>query len=80
MSAIAGSDGTRASVLARLRASKVRDGILGSFRFDRNGDMTPGWVAILRFTEPGLDRTRPRRSFQAAVVDRVVRVPPSVMD
>ena len=51
--AIAGSDGTRASVLARLRASKVRDGILGNFRFDRNGDMTPGWVPILRFTRPG---------------------------
>ena len=53
LAAIAGSDGTRASVLARLRASTVRDGILGSFRFDRNGDMTPAGVAILRFTAEG---------------------------
>ena len=50
--AIAGSDGTRASVLARLRASTERDGILGSFRFDPNGDMTPGSVPIVRFTGP----------------------------
>ena len=30
--------------------SKVKDGILGTFRFDRNGDMTPGWVPIVRIT------------------------------
>ena len=75
--AIAGSDGTRASVLARLRKSNVRGGILGDFRFDRNGDMTPGWVSILRFT-------RPDRRSATAVAGRGARpchgVPPRVMD
>ena len=72
LAAIAGSDGTRASVLARLRASKVRDGILGSFRFDRNGDMTPGWVPILRFTRP--DPGNAKQLSGAAV--RPCRAPP----
>ena len=42
MAAIARSDGTRASVLRELRESEANDGILGSFRFDANGDMTHG--------------------------------------
>ena len=33
-----------------MRATAVQDGILGSFRFDRNGDMTPAKVTILRIT------------------------------
>jgi branched-chain amino acid transport system substrate-binding protein len=61
--AIARSDGTRASVLRELKASRVKDGILGSFRFDRNGDLTPAAVAIVRIT--GKDR----------VLDRVVSTP-----
>jgi hypothetical protein len=36
--------------------------------------MTPGWVAILRFTKP--DR-RDAKSLRGAVLDRVVRVPTS---
>ena len=43
--AIARSDGTRASVLEELIASRVKDGLLGSFRFDQNGDVTPATVA-----------------------------------
>ena len=35
LAAIARSDGTRASVLRELRASEVKDGILGTFSFDR---------------------------------------------
>ncbi len=50
LQAIARSDGTRASVLEELKASRVRDGLLGSFRFDRNGDVTPATVPILRIT------------------------------
>jgi branched-chain amino acid transport system substrate-binding protein len=61
--AIARSDGTRASVLRELKASRVRDGLLGSFRFDRNGDLTPAAVRIIRIT--GRD----------SVLDRVVRTP-----
>jgi branched-chain amino acid transport system substrate-binding protein len=39
LAAIDRSDGTRAAVLRELRASRVRDGILGTFRFDGNGDI-----------------------------------------
>ena len=45
LAAIARSDGSRASVLAQLRKVRVRGGILGSFRFDRNGDKVPGTVS-----------------------------------
>jgi ABC-type branched-subunit amino acid transport system substrate-binding protein/predicted Ser/Thr protein kinase len=61
--AIARSDGTRASVLKELKASRVKNGILGSFRFDRNGDLTPATVAIMRITK------------RDSVLDRVVRTP-----
>ncbi len=61
--AIARSDGSRASVLRELKASRVRDGLLGSFRFDSNGDLTPAAVAIMRITA------------RDSVLDRVVRTP-----
>jgi YVTN family beta-propeller protein len=73
--AIARSDGTRTSVLRQLRGAEVKDGILGSFRFDRNGDITPAPVMILRVT----GKTPPGAGlypyFEGAVVDRVIRVP-----
>jgi ABC-type branched-subunit amino acid transport system substrate-binding protein/DNA-binding beta-propeller fold protein YncE len=75
MDAIARSDGTRASVLEELRASEVRDGILGSFRFDPGGDITTASIPILRITgatPPGTDFPS---EFQGAVLDRVVKVP-----
>jgi ABC-type branched-subunit amino acid transport system substrate-binding protein/streptogramin lyase/predicted Ser/Thr protein kinase len=65
--AIARSDGTRASVLRELKASRVKDGLLGSFRFDRNGDLTPATVAIMRITK------------RDSVLDRVVRTPRSLI-
>jgi len=48
LDAIASSDGTRASVNANVLETKVRNGILGSFSFDRNGDTTAGAVTIYR--------------------------------
>jgi branched-chain amino acid transport system substrate-binding protein len=48
LDAIARSDGTRASVTRELFRTKVRNGILGSFSFDRNGDTTAGAVTIYR--------------------------------
>jgi ABC-type branched-subunit amino acid transport system substrate-binding protein/DNA-binding beta-propeller fold protein YncE len=75
MDAIARSDGTRASVLEELRASEVRNGILGSFRFDPGGDITTASIPILRITgatPPGTDFPG---EFQGAVLDRVVKVP-----
>jgi branched-chain amino acid transport system substrate-binding protein len=49
LDAIARSDGTRATVVAHVLATKVKGGILGSFSFDRFGDMVPGPVGIFRF-------------------------------
>lgn len=74
LEAIAGSDGTRASVLERLRASREIHGILGTFRFDDEGDMAPGYVTILRITAP-VDS--PAVALEGAAVDRALRVPPS---
>jgi branched-chain amino acid transport system substrate-binding protein len=71
MGAIAHSDGTRRSVLQQLRASRVRDGILGSFHFDRNGDADPVTVPILRLT----GRSAADAPVPGAVVDRVVTIP-----
>ena len=51
LDAIAASDGTRTSVTARLLDLRVRDGIIGSFAFDENGDITPGLVTMYRVEE-----------------------------
>lgn len=48
LDAIAESDGTRNQILARIFATEVRGGILGSFRFDRNGDITQSALAVYR--------------------------------
>lgn len=46
LDAIAASDGTRRSVIEKLFATRVTDGIMGTFSFDRFGDPTPGAVTI----------------------------------
>jgi branched-chain amino acid transport system substrate-binding protein len=48
LDAIARSDGTRASVTRELFNTKVSNGILGSFSFDRIGDTTAGAIPIYR--------------------------------
>src|SRR5213079_878584 len=48
LDAIATSDGTRASVTSNVLEARVKNGILGSFSFDRNGDTTAGAVTIYR--------------------------------
>jgi branched-chain amino acid transport system substrate-binding protein len=48
LDAIARSDGSRASVTAQVLATSVNGGILGTFRFDRNGDMSPSPVSVVR--------------------------------
>lgn len=50
LDAIARSDGTRASVVEQLFRTKVEKGILGSFSFDRNGDVVPAPVGVYRYT------------------------------
>jgi branched-chain amino acid transport system substrate-binding protein len=46
LAAIARSDGTRTSVRRALFSQQIKNGILGSFRFDANGDTTRGIVSV----------------------------------
>jgi ABC-type branched-subunit amino acid transport system substrate-binding protein len=78
LQAIERSDGTRASVLQELRATRVTDGILGSFRFDRYGDITPAKITVLRVTADTPPGLRLPSYFEGAVVDRVLTVPASL--
>jgi branched-chain amino acid transport system substrate-binding protein len=63
LDAIARSDGTRASVVEELFAANVENGILGSFTFDRYGDIDPAPVGVYRYHGGRI------------VVDGVVRTP-----
>ena len=49
LDAIARSDGTRAAVAEELFATNVENGILGSFTFDRFGDIDPAPIGVYRF-------------------------------
>ncbi len=49
LDAIARSDGTRSSIVDEMFAARVVDGILGSFSFDRFGDIVPAPVGVYRF-------------------------------
>ena len=77
LDAIARSNGTRASVIEELFKTRVRNGILGSFSFDRNGDTTLNEVTILRAERPGgADSVL---SVDGAAVDRVLVPPPELV-
>jgi ABC-type branched-subunit amino acid transport system substrate-binding protein len=75
LKAIARSDGTRESVLEHLRASRVKNGILGDFRFDRNGDLTPAAIPIVHITGSTPPSARLPEELQGGVIDRVVEIP-----
>ena len=71
LDAIARSDGTRASVLRELRETRVKEGILGSFGFDANGDITSASVPVMRITgatppAPGCPRASRARWWSAS--------------
>jgi len=51
LDAIAASDGSRASVTDAMLGLRVRDGIIGDFAFDENGDVTPPLVSVYRITD-----------------------------
>jgi ABC-type branched-subunit amino acid transport system substrate-binding protein len=70
LSAIARSDGTRASVLRYLRASRVTDAILGTFHFDRNGDIDPPVMPVERIAA-----THRGAPIEGAVFDRLITIP-----
>jgi DNA-binding SARP family transcriptional activator/ABC-type branched-subunit amino acid transport system substrate-binding protein len=74
LDAIAHSDGTRDSVLAQLFREKVRNGLLGSFGFDANGDTTEAPITILQVVGGGGSNTV--ASAEGGMVERVLR--PSV--
>jgi ABC-type branched-subunit amino acid transport system substrate-binding protein len=75
LDAIARSDGSRASVLEELRGAKVEDGILGDFRIDRYGDITPARLAIFRITGATPPDAPVFPQYEGAVLDRVIEVP-----
>jgi ABC-type branched-subunit amino acid transport system substrate-binding protein len=79
LDAIARSDGTRASVLEELRGARVEDGILGDFRVNRHGDITPvklGIYRVPRVPRPGAPGMF--EWFRGLVLDRVITVPHSL--
>jgi ABC-type branched-subunit amino acid transport system substrate-binding protein len=63
LEAIARSNGTRASVVEKLFETRLKGGVLGSFSFDRRGDITPARIALVTIRNGEV------------VVDGVVRVP-----
>jgi branched-chain amino acid transport system substrate-binding protein len=71
LDAIARSDGTRPSVVAEILRTRVEDGLLGTFGFDQNGDITESPVTILRVARGGVSRTV--GSVEGGVVEAVVR-------
>jgi branched-chain amino acid transport system substrate-binding protein len=71
LDAIARSDGTRASVVDELFRTRVADGLLGTFRFDANGDIDPGPVTVLRVR--GAGRSRTILSVDGTSFERVLR-------
>jgi branched-chain amino acid transport system substrate-binding protein len=77
LDAIARSDGTRDSILEALFATRVDDGLLGSFRFDENGDITESPITILRVARGGASSRIP--SLEGGIVERVVRPSPSLV-
>ncbi len=50
LDAIAASDGSRSDVIAKMFASQVTDGLLGTFGFNENGDPTNASGAVVGFT------------------------------
>ena len=50
LDAIEDSDGSRADVIAKMFATEVTDGLLGSFKFNENGDPADAEGAVVGFT------------------------------
>ena len=77
LDAIARSDGTRASVVRELFETRVTDGLLGSFGFDANGDISESPVTIVRIQRAGSGNTI--QSVEGARVERVERPSPDLV-
>ena len=68
LDAIGRSDGSRASVIRELFATRVEDGILGSFTFDANGDITPATIPVFRIEQDPDSGGRVYRLFEVLEV------------
>ena len=77
LDAIARSDGTRRSVVAELFRTRVADGLLGSFAFDANGDVTESPMTIVQVRRSDSDNRV--QSIEGAHVVRVVRPSPELV-
>ena len=55
--------------------ARVKNGILGDVRFDRNGDLTPAVVPVIHITGSTPPSARLPANLQGAVIDRVIRIP-----
>ena len=77
LDAIARSDGTRRSVVEALFRTRVTDGLLGSFRFDANGDISESPMTIVQIRRGGSDNRV--QSIEGAPVVRVVRPSPALV-
>jgi branched-chain amino acid transport system substrate-binding protein len=65
LNAIAKSNGTRLSVVKAMMKTKVKNGIMGTFHFDKNGDPCPNkWISV--------DQLRGKLGVYAGVVLRKV--------
>ncbi|HSF61771.1 MAG TPA: BTAD domain-containing putative transcriptional regulator [Gaiellaceae bacterium] len=77
LDAIARSDGTRRSVVDELFRTRVADGLLGSFGFDANGDVSETPMTIVQVRNGGSADTV--QSVKGAPVVRVVRPSPGLV-
>jgi branched-chain amino acid transport system substrate-binding protein len=75
LAAISRSDGTRESVVRKLHALRIVNGLLGTFRFDANGDATVNYTTIFRV----MSKTPPGSPLPGSVIDRVLSVPPGLV-
>ncbi len=78
LTAIARSDGTRASVANELVRTRVRNGIVGTLMLDANGDPWPSPVAIYRIRAHA--PAYPTRTVKRLVFHRVIQAPRSLID
>ena len=77
LDAIARSDGTRRSVMDEVFRTRVVGGLLGSFRFDANGDISESPMTIVQIRRRGTGNAV--QSVEGAPVVRVVRPSPSLV-
>jgi hypothetical protein len=72
--AIANSDGSRASVTRELFLVRIKNGILGTFSFDSNGDTTSNLFPVFR-----AKRFAPQVLYPVDRVDRIISAPSSLL-